>query len=88
MPVYSTKPKPTDHHRNPSPLAVLTSLSREKKNTTIEPVTNKTTNHGIAVNKETIQLPGAKKQEHEKRKHRQTQAITTANATVRPGPRR
>jgi hypothetical protein len=39
-------------------------------------------NHGIAVNNETIQLPGAKKKEHEKRKLRQTQAITTANATV------
>ncbi|KAJ6881546.1 hypothetical protein NC651_028209 [Populus alba x Populus x berolinensis] len=26
MPLYSTKPKPTDHHRNPSPLAILISL--------------------------------------------------------------
>ena len=47
MPTHSKKPKPADHHRNPSPIAVLTSLSREKKNknknTTIEPVTNKTT---------------------------------------------
>jgi len=41
------KAKTRGHHRNPSPIAVLTSLSREKKNknknTTIEPVTNKTT---------------------------------------------
>jgi hypothetical protein len=39
-------------------------------------------NHGIAVNKETIQLPGAKKKKAEKRKILQTQAITTINATV------
>ena len=25
MPLYSTKPKPTDRHRNPSPLAILIS---------------------------------------------------------------
>jgi hypothetical protein len=48
MPTHSKKPKPADHHRNPSPIAVLTSLSLEReekknKNTTIQPVTNKTT---------------------------------------------
>jgi len=41
MPVYSTKPKPTDHHRNPSPLE--REREREREKTTIEPVTNKTT---------------------------------------------
>jgi hypothetical protein len=39
-------------------------------------------NHGIAVNKETIQLPGAKKKKNRKAKNLQTQAITTINATV------
>jgi hypothetical protein len=81
------KAKTRGHHRNPSPIAVLTSLSREKKKKTkTQPLNQlpiKPPNHGIAVNNETIQLPGAgKKKEHEKRKLRQTQAITTANATV------
>jgi len=39
-------------------------------------------NQGIAVNDETIQLPGAGGKKHEKRQLRQTQAITTINATV------
>jgi hypothetical protein len=57
--------KPTDHHRNPSPLAILTSLTLEnrkkKKTQPMNQLPIKPPNHGIAVNNETIQLPGAKK---------------------------
>ena len=64
------KAKTRGHHRNPSPIAVLTSLSREKKKKTkTQPLNQlpiKPPNHGIAVNNETIQLPGAGKKKNTK----------------------
>jgi hypothetical protein len=83
--------KAKTHGPPPQPISPCSShLSRErkKKNTTIEPVTNKTTNHGIAVNKETIQLPAAKKTRTRKAK---TPADSSdhdsqRNRTSRPTP--
>jgi hypothetical protein len=87
MPMHSKKPKPAATTATHLPLQFSPlSLEKKKTKTKTQPLNQlpiKPPNHGIAVNNETIQLPGAgKKKEHEKRKLRQTQAITTANATV------
>jgi hypothetical protein len=44
-------------------------------------------NHGIAVNKETIQLPGAKKKKKQK-SEKSTDSSDHDNQRNRPGPRR
>jgi hypothetical protein len=68
-----------------SHLSLSRERERERETQPLNQLPIKPPNHGIAVNNETIQLRGAgKKKEHEKRKLRQTQAITQPTQPSRP----